>query len=171
MKKKQIVLDCFILSLVVFLLSSCNSKPANLDDVLSTEEKQEVERTASLSGKEGLAKLNTYCYSCHSPKSKSHDDMLAPPLAGIKYKYSRTYQDKTLFVSRMADFVNNPSKSNAMMKGPVRRFGLMPKVSLSKDEINELCLFIYEHELETPAWFPDHFEEQHGKLWKDRRLK
>lgn len=171
MKRKQILSGCTIVALVVFLLSSCNSKPANIDKILSAEEKQEIMKTASLSAEEGLAKLTTYCYSCHSPQSQSHDDMLAPPLAGIKYKYSRTYQDKTLFVSRMADFVYNPSKANALMKGPVRRFGLMPKVPLSKAEINELCLFIYEHELEVPAWFPAHFEEQHGKLWKDTSLK
>ncbi|GAB5552526.1 MAG: hypothetical protein Sapg2KO_21170 [Saprospiraceae bacterium] len=48
------------------------------------------------------------------------------------------------------------------MKGPIKRFGLMPKTTLSKNEIQELVKYIYHEELETPKWFPEHFEEEHA---------
>jgi cytochrome c551/c552 len=117
---------------------------------------------------EGLIGLQTNCYSCHNPNTESHDSMLAPPLAGIKYKYMSLYPEEEVFVKKMSEFVAMPSKENAVMKGPVKRFGLMPKPALAKEEILELVKYIYHNELEVPQWFSGHFEEQHGVKWENK---
>jgi hypothetical protein len=106
-----------------------------------------------------------HCFSCHYPAAVSHDNMLAPPLAGIKYKYKEIFQDRVQFIAKMAAFIDNPSKENAIMKGPVRRFGPMPKSILSKKQILEILTFIYDKILDVPAWFPEHFEDGHNKKW------
>ena len=66
----------------------------------------------------------------------------------------------------MSEFVAMPSKENALMKGPVKRFGLMPKPALEMEEIQELVKYIYNNELEIPKWFSGHFEEKHGEKWE-----
>lgn len=107
--------------------------------------------------------LQTTCYPCHNPKSASHDEMLAPPLVGIKRRYSREYPNRASFVEHVSAFVEAPSEATALMKGPVRRFGLMPKTAPNKEQIKAVVEYIYDHELEMPAWFPKHYEEKHGQ--------
>ncbi len=60
--------------------------------------------------------LVTNCYACIT----SHDDILAPPLAGIKRRYLRFTNDRAKFVAGMASFVSNPTEGAAIMKGPSR---------------------------------------------------
>lgn len=158
---KKILLSLFII--VGFL--SCSREPANKKEVISEMEVSAIEQLPLLSEEEGLKLLKNNCYTCHSPQSKSHDDMLAPPLAGIKYKYTKHYPNRTKFIARMSDFVHNPTEENAVMKGPVRRFGLMPKSVLKMEEIQQISAFIYDNKLDIPVWFKNHFEEQHGEPW------
>jgi hypothetical protein len=53
------------------------------------------------------------------------------------------------------------------MKGPVRRFGLMPATTLDRKEILEIVAFIYDHKLEMPDWFIEHYEKENRTKWKD----
>jgi Tfp pilus assembly protein PilP len=152
---------------LLIVLSSCNNSPKNADRVLSQSEKTSVAKIKVLDIEEARVALAINCYSCHNPNSSSHDKMLAPPLAGIKFKYKNAYPDKELFVNQMSDFVFNPTEDNAMMKGPVKRFGLMPKTTLSKDKIKEIVLFIYNNDLDVPDWFSEHFEEKHDEKWAE----
>ncbi|MFQ3212678.1 MAG: hypothetical protein ACJAT1_001123 [Marivirga sp.] len=55
--------------------------------------------------------------------------MLAPPLAGIKQLYVQESGNRIDFIKRMAAFVVNPNEESALMKGPIKRFGLMPKLT------------------------------------------
>lgn len=126
----------------------------------------QVENIQALSSEEGLKMLELHCYTCHNPKSSSHDDILAPPLVGIKFRYQKAYPERADFIRHVTDFVHNPTKEKALMKGPVRRFGLMPKTALKEEEIKTLSAYIYDNEIEAPSWFAEHFEEEHGRKWK-----
>lgn len=103
--------------------------------------------------------LATNCYICHNPNTKSHDEIIAPPLAGIKIKYKAATESRSDFISKMSSFVSNPTKEEAMMKGPVRRFGLMPKPNLTKEEITSIVIYIHDNKIEEPAWFEEHHQE------------
>jgi cytochrome c2 len=111
---------------------------------------------------DGLTLLKKHCYSCHNPNTNSHDDIIAPPLAGIKRHYSDAYPEKEAFSKAMIEFVKNPTSEKSLMKGPVKRFGLMPKPVVTDQEIKEIVLFIRDSELEKPKWFDEH-EKGHGK--------
>ncbi len=164
MKKMKHII---ILTIGLWLIGiSCSTKPSNVDESITPQENEKIEQTVSLSAEAGDMALKTHCYSCHNPKSQSHDDMLAPPLAGIKYKYSQLYPERAEFISKMSAFVHHPTKENAVMRGPVRRFGLMPPTALDQNEIYQIVAFINDHEVPYPDWFSEHFEEEHGKSWK-----
>ena len=132
-------------------------------DSIKTYQKSERLNITTISNEVALERLKINCYACHNPNSQSHDDILAPPLAGIKHKYKKTYPQEEIFIEQMTDFINSPSQEKAIMKGPVKRFGVMPKTALSEIEIQELVKYIYNNDLETPVWFQEHFEEKHGK--------
>lgn len=161
---KEIAAASLIFGMIII---GCNPKPENLDQAVSKDDLTAIQAVPSFTKEEGDALLTTNCYSCHNPASPSHDEMLAPPLAGIKYKYKQLYPDRTTFIQRMTDFVTTPSKENAVMKGPVRHFGLMEKTTLRKDEIRALTAYIHDNSLPVPDWFPKHFEKKHGESWEN----
>lgn len=145
--------------------TNCKRKPDNLNNVLTKEEISAVDSIKILSSEEGLTLLKTNCYACHSPTSVSHDALIAPPLVGVKAEYKMLYAERTKFIAQMSDFIAKPTKENAVMKGPVRRFGLMPPPPLDKKTIQEIVAFIYDNALEAPVWFPAHYESEHGGKW------
>jgi hypothetical protein len=147
---------------------SCNSQPKSNENTPISQNKAEMQSIDLNALEAGLIGLQTNCYSCHNPNAESHDNMLAPPLAGIKFKYMSFYPEEDVFIKKMSEFVAMPSKENALMKGPIKRFGLMPKPALQKEEIQELVKYIYHNELEIPNWFSGHFEEQHGVKWESK---
>ena len=111
---------------------------------------------------DGLTLLKKHCYACHNPNTNSHDDIIAPPLAGIKKHYSEAYPKKEDFSKAMIEFVKNPSSEKSLMKGPVKRFGLMPKPAVTDQEIQQIVTYIRDSELEKPKWFDAH-EKGHGE--------
>lgn len=112
---------------------------------------------------EGLQLLQKHCYTCHNPKSKSHDELIAPPLWGMKKHYLEAYPEKMAFEKAMFDFIQNPTEEKALMKGPIKRFGLMPKPTVSTEDLQKIVSYIYTNELENPAW---HIEKDNQKKSK-----
>ena len=158
--------ELVLLLLLAFTFVDCNRAPKNIDQKITESELVSIESIPELSKEEGLKLLKTNCYACHNPQAASHDEMLAPPLAGIKHNYMNYYTDRNMFIARMSDYINNPSKENAIMKGPIRRFGIMPKTTLDANQIKTITAFIFDNELEVPNWFSDHFKKEKGKPWK-----
>jgi hypothetical protein len=106
------------------------------------------------------------CYTCHDPRSPSHDAILAPPLAGVKGHYLEAYPEKEAFVEAMTTFILNPTAEDALMKGPVRRFGVMPKTTLTADQVKAIVNYIYEQDIPKPDWYDAHHQERHGNKGK-----
>ena len=133
------------LILSLFVIIGFWSEPSykNLIDIRSNEEALQDE---------GLLLLEKHCYTCHNPKSKSHDEIIAPPLWGMKKHYIEAFPEKADFEKAMMGFVQNPTEEKALMKGPIKRFGLMPKPLLSIQELEKIVDYIYSNELENPAW-------------------
>lgn len=145
-----------LLLISLFLTIGCNSSSSD-----ATEESSQ-QGTAEIANIDASSLISTVCYACHNPKVGSHDEMLAPPLVGIKQNYLNATDDRLDFLERMLAFVSSPNEENALMKGPIKRFGLMPKTALSDQELKAIVGFIYDSELPEPAWFAEHEQEMHG---------
>jgi mono/diheme cytochrome c family protein len=160
MKQKNIFLALGLLFTAMLTAVGCNGKSSTTTEeaVKPTDQPTEV-----IAGIDAASLLTTVCYACHNPKSGSHDEMLAPPLAGIKQQYLKATEGREDFVERMAAFVTNPSEDKALMKGPIGRFGLMPKPPVTDEQIKAIVAFIYDNELPAPSWFAEHEEQMHGK--------
>lgn len=112
---------------------------------------------------EGYELLKNQCYACHSPISSSHDEIIAPPMAAVKMRYSRSYTTKEEFVEAMVSWAMNPNKEKALMRGAVNRFQQMPKQAFVEEDLSKIAVYIYENELEEPEWFAAHEKEMHAK--------
>ena len=144
-------------SMIFLLLQLLIAKPFP-----SNEGAQEMTPTQAELLDDGLTLLKKHCYACHNPNTNSHDDIIAPPLAGIKKHYSDAYPEKADFSTAMMEFVKNPTAEKSLLKGPVNRFGLMPKPAISEEEIKQIVTYIRDSELEKPKWFDAH-EKGHGE--------
>ncbi|GMQ27174.1 hypothetical protein Aoki45_38570 [Algoriphagus sp. oki45] len=151
--------------ILLTLLFFCGGKTPQWEQSFDTDRKLFVKQV--LSG-EGLILLQKHCYTCHNPKSKSHDEIIAPPLWGMKKHYLEAYPEKTDFEKAMISFIENPTEEKALMKGPIKRFGLMPKPMVDEDDLKKIVEYIYSNELENPAW---HIEKDNEKKPKSDHLR
>lgn len=143
-----------IVVIMLFItLTSCINKKEN---------KTSVQKVAQVSvDSNGLTLLQQKCYACHSITSKSHDDIIAPPMVAVKRRYQMSFASEEEFVTALTNWVLDPKKENALMRGAVQNFNVMPKQPFNKDEIIEIAKYMYHNTLETPEWFETHFKEEH----------
>ena len=104
------------------------------------------------------------CASCHGTAGGMNmNKRVAPPIIAVRMHYIGTYADKDSFVMAIADWIEKPDADNSMMRGALRRFGLMPAVKVTRKEAEKIAAYIYEGDIEMPEGFQQHFEERHGK--------
>ncbi len=140
-----------------FLLFSCSdhkNKPRVQDSNYSSNLIQNTN---------GADLIKTNCYPCHSPVSASHDEIIAPPMAAVKMRYSRIYTNKDDFVEALVSWTMDPKPEKSLMKGAVDRFKQMPKQEFKEDDIRKIASFIFDNDLEAPEWFAAHEKEMHAK--------
>jgi len=154
MMKKTIIL---LVGLTVLI--SCN------------KEKKETAKAENISAKtvakadsEGYDLFKMRCYACHNPKAKSHDAIIAPPMAAVKRRYSMSYKTKDDFVNAVTKWALDPQEGKALMRGAVKQFKVMPKQAFNEEELRKIAEYIYDNEIEQPEWFAEHEEEMHGKM-------
>ncbi len=112
----------------------------------------------------GKQLFTTYCAACHGMAGgMDMSKRLAPPIIAVKMHYIDTYPDKQSFVKVIADWVEKPDESKTMMRGAIRRFKLMPAMSIARGDIELIANYIFSGQLEKPAGFDQHFQERHGK--------
>lgn len=144
------------LLVITVIMVSCNSNKKELSTI--NENNGEF---AMLQNSEGYELLKAKCYVCHNPNSVSHEAIIAPPMSAIKKRYSRLYHTKEEFVREVTDWALNPVEENAIMRGAVMQFNTMPKQIFDKEELQKIATYMFENELEQPAWCEDHEGQMH----------
>jgi cytochrome c553 len=145
------------IQLVVLLMifTSCNKQKSSEDfnkNIASTIESDDAE---------ALKLFQQKCYACHSVATKSHDEIIAPPMIAVKKRYSMQYDNKEDFVNAVVAYAIDPKAENALMIGAVDKFKAMPKQAFSEDDLKKIATYIYENKIETPEWFEGHFQQNH----------
>ena len=151
--KKNIV----YLFLFVVLFTSCNENKKEL-----TQVDAKMSNVVYSKESEAYTLLKNQCYACHSINSASHDDIIAPPMVAVKKRYLRLYDDKEEFVEAVSKWALNPEPDNAIMRGAVSQFKVMPKQIFKEVELKKIAEYIYANELEKPDWFMAHEKEMHS---------
>lgn len=156
--------NLIIIAILIVYFSSCNNKITSIP-------KNEINSTTNT---EGLKLFQQNCYACHSVTTKSHDEIIAPPMIAVKKRYSMQYDSKDDFVKAVVAYASDPKAENALMIGAVDKFKAMPKQDFKEDDLRKIATYIYENEIETPEWFEGHFQQNHkngqGK-GKNKKIK
>ncbi len=150
---KNIVL---ILFSILLLLTGCKKEKTNILSITQNIPEAKVK----LESKE-YDLLKTNCYVCHNPNSTSHENLIAPPMAAIKKRYLRLYDTKESFVGAVSKWTMNPTEDNAIMRGAVMEFNVMPKQNFKEEDVKKIATYIFENKLEEPKWFENHERGMH----------
>lgn len=106
----------------------------------------------------------THCSACHgNTGGVDMQKRVAPPIAAVRMHYIGSYPDRDSFVLAVADWVEKQDESNSLMRGAIRRFNLMPPVSISRGDAEKIASYIFDGDIEKPAGFDEHAERMHGK--------
>ena len=145
------------LAVLLVLFSSCNKQKSSEDFNTNTQANSETENA------EALALFQQKCYACHSVTTKSHDEIIAPPMIAVKKRYSMQFDNKEDFVNAVVAYAHDPKAENALMPGAIEKFKAMPKQAFDVADLKKIATYIYNNEIETPEWFEGHFQQNHKK--------
>lgn len=110
---------------------------------------------------DGKALMETNCLICHG-NGTSHDDILAPPMKGVKRHYLEDLMTEQEFVDAIANWVAEPKEENSNMLGAIERFKIMPKLGYKREEVEAIASYVFNNDMPKPVWFDKHVEEQHS---------
>lgn len=150
MNKSVIVLLISILISAFVAIQGCNSQseqPSESAEIIESNG-AEVDHTAA------LALLQTNCFSCHNP-DMGIEQRIAPPIFKIREHYFDENISKEDFVSKVVNFINDPTAENSIMPGAVRNFGLMPKQTFKEDDLKTIAAYMYDNDLASDRWYKD----------------
>ena len=149
---KQISISFLTILIVLLLIASCKEKSKEINS-------SKVVYNQQLNN--GKELMEQKCNICHAVNTKTHDDIIAPPMIAVKRRYSRFYNSEKEFVEGITNWVLNPNEKDALMYGAVQQYKVMPKLPYTKEEVKAIANYIYNNELEKPSWFQQHFNEEH----------
>jgi mono/diheme cytochrome c family protein len=137
------------------ILSSCtNPKGEKPQDNNNTNASQGLAK--------GFQLLEQNCFTCHSPNA-SGESKVAPTIAVVKSHYAADNISEEEFTKQLIAFMNDPSETTSKMSASVKRFGLMPKMNLSNEQLENIAKYLYNTELEDPDWFEKHYADEKKK--------
>lgn len=101
---------------------------------------------------QGVELMATHCQTCHGVAELAMEEMLAPPLWGVRAHYLAEYSEPEAFVAAMTDFILKPSTEKSLMPEAVAHYGLKAPVSLEEGQIRAVAWAIYAGQAERPPW-------------------
>jgi len=109
---------------------------------------------------DGEALMETNCLICHG-NGTSHDDILAPPMKGVKNHYMEDGMTEQAFIDAITNWLAEPKEENSRMLGAIERFKIMPKLGYKTEEVKAIAAYIFNNNMPKPVWFDKHVAEEH----------
>ncbi len=112
---------------------------------------------------EGAALYKANCSSCHGTAGgMDMHKRVAPPIVAVRMHYIGSYPEKNAFVLAVTQWVEKQDASQSLMRGAIRRFNIMPPISIAKEDAEKIAAYIFDGDIEKPEGFDQHFNERHG---------
>lgn len=126
----------------VVLLSACAENQQSDTDELSNADKN----------RKALRIIKTACFSCHSPEREIVGGRSGPAFYKIRQHYIDSETTREEFIAEISSFLSEPSTEKVRMKNAYDKFGLMPRMPLSKEDINIIAEYMYDNDMTAEQW-------------------
>ena len=94
-----------------------------------------------LSADDGKLLFYGNCIACHGELGKPS----APHLLEVKGYYMMKYPKKEDFVGNLAKWVFKPNEESALLPDAIKKYKLMPYLSIDLDTLTKIANYIYEN--------------------------
>lgn len=101
----------------------------------------------------------TSCMVCHVSEGRPS---IAPPVFAVKNHVLAEYPERDEFIERVVGWVKAPNADGALMPGAIRKFGLMPAITLNDADLQAVAEYLYDTDMNLPDWYKEHYEAEHG---------
>ncbi len=144
----------------ITLMFSCQNNSGSKEKswVYETPEQLDQEQLSA-----GFMHLQNSCFSCHSPDGEA-DARIAPGLATIKMTYRKSAVTAPEFAQSMWSFLEHPGPSTSLMPDAIEQYGLMPKMSLSREQSDAMAYYLFHTPLEQPQWYAQNFAAERQRF-------
>lgn len=88
-------------------------------------------------------------------------------MIAIKKRYIFKDTSKEEFITSTQNWVKNPNEKDAKMFGAVKRFGVMQKLLYPEETVSIIAEYIYDYQIEKPAWFEAHFNQRRSNRFNN----
>ena len=95
-----------------------------------------------LSADDGKLLFYGNCIACHGELGKPS----APHLAEVKGYYLMKFPKKEEFVENLAKWVFKPNEESALLPDAIKKYKLMPYLSIDLDTLTKIATYIYEND-------------------------
>ena len=95
-----------------------------------------------LSADDGKLLFYGNCIACHGELGKPS----APHLSEVKGYYIMKYPKKEDFVENLAKWVFKPNEESALLPDAIKKYKLMPYLSIDLDTLTQIATYIYEND-------------------------
>jgi mono/diheme cytochrome c family protein len=102
----------------------------------------------------GEALFKSYCYSCHNDFALE-DKRVAPPMAAIKQRYNMEHPSEGAFKYAIISYIDHPDPAKALMTNAVQRFGVMPTLTYTRQDLEDIAHYIYVTSFTHPGEVSD----------------
>jgi len=136
------ILSSFAIIISIAILAACSQ-----DENSSVKELTETDKN-----RKALRIIKTACFSCHTPEREIVGGRSGPPFHKIRQHYVDNETTKEQFVADVSSFLYEPTKEKVKMKNAYDKFGLMPRMPLSKDDITMIAEFMYDNDMTAEQW-------------------
>ena len=143
---------------IFFLLIACKEEKKELPGKVASV-------ADNINLKAGWDIVSSQCFTCHNPDAGSTTG-IAPTMADVKTAYAGEDQTLEDFTREVQSFLENPSAAASKMPDAVKKYGIMPKISLTSTQIAEVAGYIYHTPLEESTWFSTSFKGEKEKYAK-----
>lgn len=111
--------------------------------------------------------LVNQCFQCHYPENTRE---IAPSFSELRATYKGKYPTEQEFTAAMLSYVQDPKPENMADPAWQNRFGVMPKFTYKKEDLEKSIKFIYKTDFNSPEWKSMHQQvlEQNKKLNPDK---
>lgn len=136
------ILISSIVIIAIAMLAACSQEKRLPEKELSQNDKN----------RKALRIIKTACFSCHTPEREIVGGRSGPPFHKIRQHYVDDGTTKEEFVSAISSFLKEPTKEKVKMKGAYKKFGLMPRMPLTQDDITMIAEFMYDNDFTAEQW-------------------
>lgn len=137
-----------LIFLVAFLSIGCNNNNEKSTQNVKSKVAITDDITAVEKAHPGKKAMQANCYSCHNPQAPE-GARLAPLFSEIKQAYGASSTDEKTYIKAMMDWIKNPKESSSRMPKMIKKYGLMPKMSFSKEDEKLIAEYIYNYDVKV----------------------